>query len=119
MASRARRLLLDVARSDLTFEERCLRGRRYLEGKCIHCGTRVLVPLSSNEPASATLEHIVPKHHGGGDTLDNLTIACARCNHGKGRRLDHRKRDDPALQRVVELLRQRRRERLRTPNEVG
>lgn len=30
------------------------------------------------------IEHIVAQQHGGGDTLDNLALACNRCNRHKG-----------------------------------
>ena len=32
---------------------------------------------------------------------DNLALACARCNAGKGMRLDHRSRDDATLDAVI------------------
>jgi 5-methylcytosine-specific restriction endonuclease McrA len=50
----------------------------------------------------------VPRTHGGGDDLVNLAVACARCNALKGKRLDHRRREDPTLTRVIETLRARR-----------
>jgi 5-methylcytosine-specific restriction endonuclease McrA len=113
MAGRTRRLLQAAAESDSTFERVESRGRSYLVGKCIHCQTRITVPLDWDEPAHATLEHIVPRNHGGTDDLENLTVACRRCNHGKGRRLDQRRLDDATLARVIETLQARRRERLR------
>jgi len=113
MAGRTRRLLRAAAESDVTFERVESRGRTYLVGKCIHCSTQVTVPLDVDEPAHATLEHIVPRSHGGTDGLDNLAVACKRCNHGKGRRLDRRRPGDETLTRVIETLRARRRERLR------
>jgi len=30
------------------------------------------------------VEHIIPIQHGGRDTLDNLALACGRCNRHKG-----------------------------------
>jgi hypothetical protein len=30
------------------------------------------------------IEHIIAQQHGGGDTLDNLALACNRCNRHKG-----------------------------------
>jgi len=32
----------------------------------------------------ATLEHIIPKAEGGGNTLKNLMLACSACNAEKG-----------------------------------
>jgi 5-methylcytosine-specific restriction endonuclease McrA len=31
-----------------------------------------------------TLDHIVPRHRGGGHTWENLVTACKTCNHRKG-----------------------------------
>lgn len=111
--SRVRRLLLRAAESDNTFQLLDVRGSACWVGRCIHCQSRVVVPLSDAEPASATLEHIVPKNHGGTDDAANLALACARCNQGKGKRLDRRRADDPTLTRVIALLQERRRERQR------
>jgi 5-methylcytosine-specific restriction endonuclease McrA len=116
MSGRTRRLLLAAAESDATFERVRDRDGEYLVGKCIHCQSRVSVPLDGREPAHATLEHIVPRTHGGTDELDNLAVACRRCNQGKGKRLDHRPRSDPKLQQVIETLQARRRARLRPPS---
>jgi hypothetical protein len=33
------------------------------------------------------IEHIIPRKHGGGDSLDNLALACAECNLHKGSNL--------------------------------
>lgn len=115
MSGRTRRLLLAAAASDATFERVPDRGVEYLVGKCIHCQSRVSVPLDPREPAHATLEHIVPRTHGGSDELENLAVACQRCNQGKGKRLDSRPRNDPTLQQVIATLQARRRARLRPP----
>lgn len=113
MAGRTRRLLRAAAESDVTFQRVESRGREYLVGKCIHCSTQVTVPLDPAEPAHATLEHIVPRNHGGSDDPENLCVACRRCNHAKGRRLDKRRPGDETLARVIEMLQARRRERSR------
>jgi len=42
---------------------------------CQYCGH------SKND---LTLDHIVPRHRGGGHTWDNLVTACKACNHRKG-----------------------------------
>ena len=34
-----------------------------------------------------TLDHVVPRHRGGGHSWDNLVAACGACNHRKGGRL--------------------------------
>jgi 5-methylcytosine-specific restriction endonuclease McrA len=33
-----------------------------------------------------TLDHVIPRSRGGGDTWDNLVAACVRCNVNKGNR---------------------------------
>lgn len=112
---RTRRLLLLAAATDRTFVERSIDGEPVLVGRCIHCQSRLLVPIDSARPTSATLEHIVPRTHGGKDAVENLAVACPRCNAGKGMRLDVRAASDPTLMRVVEALVERRRARLRDP----
>lgn len=114
MAGRTRKLLRAAAESDSTFQRTSARGREYLVGKCIHCQTSVTVPLDWDEPAHATLEHIVPRGLGGTDDPENLAVACKRCNHAKGRRLDARRRGDETLERVIQNLQERRRQRLRS-----
>ena len=112
---RARRLLLWCAATDRSFELAEQNGRPVLSGKCIHCNARHVLDLDGAPRTRATVEHIIPRHHGGRDELANLAIACARCNFGKGHRLDARRWDDPTLQRVVATLQARRAERMRPP----
>jgi 5-methylcytosine-specific restriction endonuclease McrA len=116
-SGRTYRLLVWAAATDRTFRERTLDGRRVLTGKCIHCNRPLTVELDSRSPQVATVEHIVPRTHGGTDAIDNLAVACRRCNVGKGKRLDRRHRDDETLNRVLETLQQRRRARMREPPE--
>jgi hypothetical protein len=33
-----------------------------------------------------TLDHVVPRHRGGGHSWENLVSACRNCNHRKGGR---------------------------------
>ena len=112
-ARRKRKRLLEVAATDRTFEQKELDGAPILEGKCIHCRKKLALHADGTPLNGATLEHIVPKHHGGTDALENLAIACARCNSEKGLRHDHKRADDPKLQEVIARLRERRRRRLR------
>lgn len=114
-SSRTHRLLVWAAATDRTFKRREIDGRPLLVGKCIHCNRQLGVDLDPDGRQTATLEHIVPKNHGGTDDLDNLAVACERCNTGKGVRLDARRRDDPTLSRVIDTLAERRRERRREP----
>jgi 5-methylcytosine-specific restriction endonuclease McrA len=45
---------------------------------CVYCGERT---------QQLTLDHVVPRHRGGGHSWDNLVAACSSCNHRKGGRL--------------------------------
>ena len=49
------------------------------KNKCQYCGKR----FSANE---LTLDHIVPRVQGGGNSWSNLVCACLRCNTRKGGR---------------------------------
>jgi 5-methylcytosine-specific restriction endonuclease McrA len=42
---------------------------------CQYCGCRT---------RDLTLDHVMPKHRGGGHSWDNLVSACRSCNHRKG-----------------------------------
>lgn len=53
--------------------------RRRAAGRCEYCG----LPESTAELAFH-VEHVVARQHGGGDDLDNLALACDRCNLYKG-----------------------------------
>ncbi|UCH28291.1 MAG: HNH endonuclease [Myxococcales bacterium] len=110
---RKQRLLLEVAATDSTFELKERDGEQVLQGKCIHCQRKLALRTDGTPINGATIEHIVPKNHGGTDDLENLAIACARCNSEKGLRHDHKQPDDPKLLEVVERLRERRRKRYR------
>jgi 5-methylcytosine-specific restriction endonuclease McrA len=44
---------------------------------CQYCGQHVPV---------LTIDHVIPRHLGGGHTWDNLVAACPHCNHRKGGR---------------------------------
>ncbi len=115
MSTATRARLLWAAATDRTFTRAQGPMGPCLVGKCIHCGTKLALALDGTPISRATVEHIVPRTHGGTDDVDNLAVACARCNHGKGHRLDHRPWTDPTLQRVMATLRARRIRRLRTP----
>ena len=51
------------------------------------------------------IEHITARQHGGGDTLENLALACYHCNARKGTNLTA---IDPATTAVVLLFHPRR-----------
>lgn len=45
-------------------------------GRCAYCGKTGLLQW----------EHIIPKSRGGPDTIDNMVLSCAKCNHEKAAR---------------------------------
>jgi 5-methylcytosine-specific restriction endonuclease McrA len=117
MAARTRRLLLWCAATDSSFELARLGERTVLAGKCIHCNRKLAIDLDGQPLGRETVEHIVPRNHGGTDAIANLAIACSRCNHGKGVRHDPRRWTDEGLQRVIATLQERRAARMRAPLE--
>jgi len=46
---------------------------------CQYCGKK----LRSED---ATIDHVVPRSHGGGSSWENCVLACVRCNHSKADR---------------------------------
>jgi len=109
-------LILSIVATDNTFERRQVRGAPAWVGRCIHCQSLLVVPLDGDASPGVTIEHIVPRHHGGTDEPSNLALACARCNAEKGIRHDNRRRDDPRRLEVQALLLQRRARRWREPS---
>jgi 5-methylcytosine-specific restriction endonuclease McrA len=112
-----RRLILSIVATDATFARVIFQGAPAFCGRCIHCNARLLVGCDGTPIGPATIEHIVPRNHGGTDDRMNLALACARCNAEKGMRHDHKRRDDARRQEVVAKLAERRRARWRDPPE--
>ncbi len=56
--------------------------RRRADNRCEYC----LLPQAHSE-LTHHIEHIVAKQHGGGDEVENLALACHRCNLHKGTNL--------------------------------
>lgn len=106
--NRTRQLILAIIETDDTLERTEWRGEEVWRGRCIHCNTRLVVALNGDPISRATIEHILPRNHGGTDDLRNLALACARCNHGKGVRHDNRRRGDPKLEAMITRLQERR-----------
>jgi 5-methylcytosine-specific restriction endonuclease McrA len=50
--------------------------------RCVYCAVCL-------EHATATLDHVYPRAHGGNDAPGNLVVSCARCNRLKGDLLPH------------------------------
>lgn len=64
----------------MNYKDKCLTLKLRLlaeDDKCSYCGTQLLLE-------TATIDHVIPKHLGGTDDDENLTLACERCNRGKG-----------------------------------
>lgn len=112
--SREKRVLQVVA-TDATFERRTVRGAECWVGRCLHCNRKLVVGLDGR--TTATIEHCVPRNHGGTDEPRNLALACEPCNRQKGWRHDHRRSDHPRTREVIDALVERRLERWREPGE--
>lgn len=110
-----RRTILAIVATDATFARGRYGAGEALLGKCLHCGTTLVIGLDGEPVSRATIEHILPRSHGGTDELENLGLACARCNHQKGMRHDSKRRGDPRLAEIVSKLLERRRARWREP----
>lgn len=116
-ARRTAELLLSVARTDSTFALVEGRDGPAWVGKCIHCKKKLTLDVDGSPLSQATVEHIVPRTKGGTNAPDNLAIACARCNQGKGVRIDQLREDDPRYVKVVMHLQQERARRWRDSSE--
>jgi 5-methylcytosine-specific restriction endonuclease McrA len=99
--------------------------------RCLHCRTALQLSLNGAPLSAVTLEHIVPQSWfskwpnaaccramDGADDPRNLALACARCNHDKGKDLDVRGPRDPRALNVVLALLARRAARWRDVSEV-
>ncbi len=107
--------MLGIIATDSTFERVEYRGREVWFGKCLHCNAKLFVSLDGEPISRATIEHIVPQAGGGSDALENLALACARCNHHKGMTHDPHYETDPRAREVVAKLLEKRRRRWREP----
>jgi len=113
--ARRRRLVLGIVATDATFTRQEIRGAIVWVGRCIFCKRVITVSPEGALLSDATVEHIVSRHHGGDDALDNLALACRGCNHDKGARHDARRRPDARAAEVIGALQRTRRERWRDP----
>jgi hypothetical protein len=66
---------------------------------------RILPAVQEHCDLTHHVEHILPKQHGGTDTVDNLALACHRCNLHKGPNLTG---IDPETGKLVPLFHPRR-----------
>jgi len=114
--SAKQRTLLAIVATDSTFERAPYRdGQEAWFGKCLHCNAHLVIGADGEPISRATIEHILPQCHGGTDALENLGIACARCNSEKGVRHDSKRRGDVRATEIVEKLAAKRRKRWREP----
>ncbi len=117
VSARTRETILAIVATDTTFvRARYGEGEAFI-GKCLHCGGRLVIDLDGTALSRATIEHILPRAHGGTDALENLGLACARCNSEKGVRHDSRATFDGRLAEVVHALVAKRMERWRPPSD--
>lgn len=100
--------------------------------RCLHCRRRLAVRADGTPEGHASLEHVVPRAWfdrraaaalvqrvgGAPDAAANLAVACARCNHDKGKGHDARGPGDARALEVVEALLDRRLARWRPPSGV-
>lgn len=110
-------LALQIAKTDNTFSRVHLRGQEAWVGKCLHCGAKVVVTVAGKLLPPATIEHILPKHHGGDDSLPNVGIACRKCNNEKGVHLDRLPKTHPRLVAMIQHLSEVRQKRWREPGD--
>jgi hypothetical protein len=75
--------------------------RERAKDTCEYCR----LPESWSESFKLQIEHIVARQHHGGDTLDNLGLACIDCNLHKGPNIAG---IDPLSLRLTELFHPRR-----------
>ncbi|HEY5938244.1 MAG TPA: HNH endonuclease [Kofleriaceae bacterium] len=114
--SRKHLLMLAAAVTDSTFERMTLDERPVWVGKCIHCNSKLVIADDGRPLGEASLEHVWPQTRGGTNDVDNLAIACARCNREKS---PHDSGKGEGLDAMVAMLRARRAERWRDPADVG
>ena len=77
---------------------------------CIYCGAQVGERHRGRALTKSdfTVEHVIPRCRGGGDTWGNAACACRWCNHRKGDRMPHeagmRMRWEPKTPRISYLV---------------
>ncbi|MCE4373083.1 HNH endonuclease [Xanthomonas hortorum] len=99
------------------------------ETRCLHCRRRLQLRADGEPLGHTTLEHVIPQAWFGrraaaalcamvGDDANaarNLALACASCNHAKGRRHDANGASDARAFEVVSALLGARLARWREP----
>lgn len=120
-----RQRLLLAAQTDA--QAQLLHG--HWDTRCLHCRRHLLVSADGQPLGHTTLEHVVPQSWFGrraaaplcalvGDDANdarNLALACANCNHAKGRGHDVNGASDTRAYAVVSALLNARLARWRAP----
>lgn len=100
--------------------------------RCLHCRSALQLQANGEPLGTTTLEHVVPQAWFGkraaasltaqvGEDADdprNLALACARCNHDKGKGHDARGPGDARAHEVVAALLATRLSRWRQPSAL-
>ena len=76
---------------------------KFQNGLCFWCKQPMVLAVGAkhnHNPNIATLDHVVPRSHGGNDELTNLVVACNKCNQEKGNKLV----EADISERVLDLL---------------
>jgi 5-methylcytosine-specific restriction endonuclease McrA len=68
----------------LQYQVRRPRPRVKLSRREIFARDRHTCQYCGRQGHDLTLDHIIPRHRGGGHTWENLVTACKACNHRKG-----------------------------------
>jgi hypothetical protein len=58
--------------------------RDFVRQRANECCEYCQRPQAASWKLSLQIEHVIPRSHGGGDSLDNLALACSACNLHKG-----------------------------------
>jgi 5-methylcytosine-specific restriction endonuclease McrA len=56
--------------------------RQAQNSKCFYCGSK----FEDSRGRRPTVDHIIPLHRGGANTIQNIVYACESCNLSKGKR---------------------------------
>ncbi len=76
--------------------------RQRAQDRCEYCR----LPQSAQPFVTFHVEHIIARKHGGSDDLDNLCVACERCNAFKGPNLSGVDPDTGNIERLFDPRRQ-------------
>lgn len=57
---------------------------RHQRGRCCWCSCQMEMAGDPYAPTFATIEHLVPRAHGGTNARTNLALACRHCNLARG-----------------------------------